>query len=33
VVHVPTGTSTTSITNFISSSVTAAGGAVSLETI
>jgi len=31
VVHVPTGTSTTSITNFITSSVTAAGGAVSLE--
>ena len=31
VVHVPAGTSTTSITNFISSSVTAAGGAVSLE--
>ena len=33
VVHVPAGTATTSITNFIISSVTAAGGAVSLETV
>ena len=33
VVHVPAGTATTSITNFIVSSVTAAGGAVSLETV
>ena len=33
VVHVPTGTSTTSITNFIVSSCSAAGNAVSLETI
>jgi hypothetical protein len=31
VVHVPAGTATTSITNFISSSCTAAGNAVSLE--
>lgn len=33
VVHVPTGTSTASITNFIVSSATAAGNAVSLETV
>jgi len=33
VVHVPAGTATTSITNFIISSVTAAGGGVSLETV
>ena len=33
VVHVPTGTSTTTITNFIVSSCSAAGNAVSLETI
>jgi hypothetical protein len=31
VVHVPTGTATTSITNFIASSATAAGNSVSLE--
>jgi hypothetical protein len=33
VVHVPTGTATTSITNFIVSSASAAGNAVSLETV
>jgi hypothetical protein len=33
VVHVPTGTATTSITNFITSSASAAGNAVSLETV
>jgi hypothetical protein len=33
VVHVPTGTSTDSITNFIVSSASAAGNAVSLETV
>ena len=33
VVHVPTGTATTSITNFIASSASAAGNAVSLETV
>ena len=33
VVHVPAGTSTTSITNFIVSSASAAGNAVSLETV
>lgn len=33
VVHVPAGTSTTSITNFIASSASAAGNAVSLETV
>lgn len=33
VVHVPTGTATTSITNFIASSASAAGNAVTLETV
>jgi len=33
VVHVPAGTSTSSITNFIASSASAAGNAVSLETV
>lgn len=33
VVHVPAGTATTSITNFIASSASAAGNAVSLETV
>ena len=33
VVHVPTGTSTSSITNFIASSASAAGNAVTLETV
>jgi len=33
VVHVPTGTSTATITNFIASSASAAGNAVSLETV
>lgn len=33
VVHVPAGTSTTSITNFIASSASAAGNAVTLETV
>jgi hypothetical protein len=33
VVHVPAGTATTSITNFIASSATAAGNTVSLETV
>jgi hypothetical protein len=33
VVHVPTGTSTTTITNFIASSASAAGNAVTLETV
>jgi hypothetical protein len=33
VVHVPTGTATTTITNFIASSASAAGNAVTLETV
>jgi hypothetical protein len=33
VVHVPAGTATTTITNFITASASAAGNAVSLETV